>query len=141
MSTHKPAEDLAAFLSGKVANGVTLTAAANLFARSPIVAPGFPDVCVFLWESGGYVDPIMGTPALRGTLYYPSVQVRVRGTSRKEGPARQMARDVRDLLHRKDISTYISCLVREASPIPLGENAATSPEFGLNVELIYREAA
>lgn len=141
MATHNPAEDVVAFLNTKTANGRTLASGTNLFACEPRVSrPGaaqFPSKCVFVWDAAGAPPmPYMGTPALRGSLWRPRVQIRVRGEPDAMQEARLTARAVRDLLHRASITNYASCLMNESSPIPLGEGSHAGYEFALNCDLI-----
>lgn len=143
MAVHNPAEDVVAFLNGKVCNGVTLasapSAAHNLYACEPRVDKDrIAQRAVFVWEPGGAAPaPYMG---VANTLHYPRVQVRVRGLPDQMQHARQMARDVRDFLRRARILPgYVSMLVNESSPIHLGKGKTGGFEFGLNVDLIYSE--
>ncbi len=137
MSIHNPAEDVTAFLNGKTANGRTLTSGTNLFACEPRVGAAFPALAVFVWDAAGAPPmPYLGTPALRGSVWYPRVQIRIRGAADGMSEARLAARAVRDLLHRASITNYISALINESSPIHLGEGAHGGFEFGLNLDLI-----
>lgn len=143
MATHNPAEDVVAFLNGKVVGGVTLasapSAAHNLYACEPrLDKDRFAQVAVFAWEPGG--APPMPYMGVASTLHYPRVQLRIRGLPGQMQVARNMARDVRDHLRRaRTLPGYVSLLMNESSPIHLGEGASGGFEFGLNADLIYSE--
>lgn len=129
-----PAEDVASALNGQY----SLVSATNLFSCAPRDGAEFPAPCVFCWESTGGlpIQPHMGTTT---DVYRPSVQIRVRGVNNGYAAARTLARNIRDYLHRRQVSGYISCVVRESAPIDLGSSPSAYPEFGLNVDLIYSE--
>ncbi len=138
---HNPAEDVVAFMDGETVNARVLAAGTNLFACEPRVGPDdtYPLRCVFVWEASGPAPmPYLGVSR---SVWYPRVQVRVRGDgaadSMQEG--RLTARAVIALLHRAQISGYVSVLANESAPIPLGEGKHGAYEFGLNFDLIFGE--
>lgn len=138
--THSPPEDVVGFLSGKTVGARTLVGGTNLFASEPIVDGTVPIEAVFVWSAAGFPPvPYMGVAP---SVWYPRVQVRVRGNARAVGArqeARTAARAVLGLLHRAQLAGYISCLANESEPIHLGENGSGGFEFGLNFDLIYRD--
>ncbi len=137
MTYHTPAEDVVSFLNGKIINARTLTSGTNLFACEPRVGTQYPSKSVFVWEATGAPPmPYMGTPALRGSVFYPRVQLRVRGEPDAMQETRSACRDVSRLLHRAALSGYASALINESTPIHLGEGAHGGYEFGLNLDLI-----
>lgn len=137
MAIHNPAEDVVAFLNGQTVNGRLLDDATNLFSCEPRVGTQFPAKAVFVWETPGAPPmPYMGTPSLRGSVWYPRVQIRIRGEPDAMSECRITARAVRDALHRATISGYVSVLVNESSPIHLGQGAHGGPEFALNIDLV-----
>ena len=76
------------------------------------------------------------------SVFYPRIQVRVRGAVKSIGgrqEVRTAARAIMSLLHRAKITGYASCLINESEPIHLGEGTHGGYEMGLNADLIFSD--
>ncbi len=141
MTLHYPAENVVSFLDGRTVNDRELEAGVNLFACKPKVGPAFPTSCVFVWAGPGAPPlPYMGTPAQQGSMFRSTIQVRVRGELDDDTECRRTAIAMRNLLHRAQVTDYISALVLQSEPIDLGDATSGAPSYGLNVSLPYHEA-
>ncbi len=142
MPTHNPVEDVVSWLSGQTINSRALVAGTNLFACEPRIGTAFPAKCIFVWAStgGGRPMPYLGVAR---SLWFPRLQVRVRGDPDAVSEARLTARALMHVLHVRAGETgptgYISLLVNESEPIPLGEQASGGASFQLNVDLRFAE--
>lgn len=136
-ATHAPPEDLVTFLSGQTVNSRVLTAGTNLFSAPPETGTNFPARAVFIWSgAGGLVAPYLGS---NRSIYFPSLQVRVRGDPGSRQEARVTARDLMRLLHRAAVPNYSSWLVRESDPLDLGRAGDGMQSFGFNLDGIFSE--
>ena len=138
MAIRNPPEDVRAFLHSKTINARVLSSGTNLFACAPRVAPGIPAKAVFVWAGAGGAAPIPYMGVSR-SVWYPRLQIRVRGDPDTLNETRLAARAAMQLLHRALITGYASALINESEPIDLGEGLHGGPEFGLNLDLIFGE--
>lgn len=136
-ATHAPPEDIVDFLHGRTVNGRSLDKNSNLFSSPPETLTGFPARAIFVWSAGGgLVAPYLGVTR---SIYYPALQLRVRGDPGERQEVRVTARDLMRVLHRASVSGYSSWLVRESDPLDLGREGNGSQSFGFNLDGIFSE--
>jgi hypothetical protein len=82
----------------------------------------------------------MGTPGVARSVFYPRLQVRVRGETGVTQEPRKTCRDLMALVQRtRKLTNYVSMLVNESEPIDLGEGVG-GYEFGFNIDLVFSSA-
>lgn len=133
----QPPEDVCDELDTQVFQSLTFTAGTNLFAHEPRTEVNYPVPCIFVWEGAGFA-PEECFNATSGTRFNPTVFVRIRCPNENMQLGRLIARDVRDFLHKRDITGYISFVSLNSGPLPEGENRASQHEFSLTFQGAYR---
>jgi hypothetical protein len=106
----------------------------KVFACEPRIGSGYPVDATFVWDAPG--PPPRPVLSHARSIWQHAVQVRVRAEPLKMAIARVNATTLMRALHRATVTGYMSCLVRESSPIHLGQNSAGQYEFGFNVEMV-----
>jgi hypothetical protein len=131
----RPDQDLADLIAANVAG---LVVGENVFAGPPREpGPGIPSAAVFCSPSGtGTIGAVLG----RGNVDVrrPAVQVFVRGDVGEMSEAEDLAREIRDAIHKQtEVEGYLAFAVREPDPVFVESDDSEHPLFVMNVEVTY----
>lgn len=135
MSIKNPASDLRALLTGQTLAGVLLTSGTNLFAgqmRPDDTSPSDPSV--FLLNTGGSAPSAYVNT---GGLFFPTVQVMIRGAPDALEAGENLSRAVFNALHWLIPTGYIAVRARESQPFALGFDESNRPMWVINLECSY----
>lgn len=87
-----PAVDITSLLED---SSIGLTSGTDLFAS---IMPDSPDACVSVYDTGG-IEPDIGAD-----LYYPTFQVRIRGSRGDYQTSRNLSESILQFLHKKVVT-------------------------------------
>ena len=133
-----PAADVVAFLTGKAANSVTLTAGTNLFAGPMRSKDQSPSPAVFVLNTGG-PEPTLYLQGRRDSLFRPTVQVLIRGPAGDLEVGERFARGVYAWLHQRVTGGYLSWYARDSAPALVSiEDSSQHGVWSINLECQYR---
>lgn len=142
--TPTPEEDVANFLW---ASNIGLTLGKNLFTGAVLPADmdgregGVPGLAVFVTSTGGPAPmPYMGLVGSAGSEYFHGIQVNTRSAPRQQAQGIELARSIRDTLHRATVpmaggGSYPFCLVKESQPLYLGADSTYRHRWSSNLDL------
>jgi hypothetical protein len=149
--TPTPENDVAAYLA-TASLGLQLTEGGtqgNLFTGAVLPASvdgregAVPGLSVFVTSTGGPPPlPYMGPVANAGSMYFSNIQVNVRSAPKQQAAGIDLARAIRDTLHRATVpmaggGSYLFCTVKESQPNYLGTDATGRHRWSINLDLRY----
>ncbi len=142
--TPTPESDVANYLATEIPE---LTMGTNLFTGAVLPANvdgregGVPGLSVFVTSTGGPPPmPYMGLVGSAGSFYYHGIQVSTRSAPSQQAQGIELARAIRDALHRATIpmaggGSYPFCLVKESQPLYLGADQTNRHRWSTNLDL------
>jgi hypothetical protein len=104
--------------------------------RAPLSAGNTARIWIIPY-GGQEPDPLINA-AVDGSIYYSKVQIVVRGLVEDYMGSLTLARKIRDALHTKHPSTYISLRALSSEPIYLGIDEINEHRWTISFEAMWR---
>jgi hypothetical protein len=115
-----------------------LTSGVNLFRGKMRRDGHVPQLCVSVLSSGGPA-PIAYAGGTTTERRFDSLQIIVRANRDAFQSGQELAKSVYAQAHRAPLSGYLDVRATTAAPLYLGEDAAKTHEWSINLELWYEE--